>query len=459
MSVTPVTVRVPVQLREYDKNQEKLWEDIGLGEKRPLSSEDCELEEKLRKAGIVEINTLNNGKGVRIKAYSYVGSVSFSTFDLQIRPKFEQINDQTLATLLAYAFGFDDLKKFDEQDSNDPFFVDILIHWLLEIVYTIQRRGLFQQYRKERRDLSVIRGKIDLKTWMRRGMIPSEKMPCVFYRRSLDNVLNQTLLAGLRLGVAIAKSPKFKSKCGLLAEDFAMSVSEKTLDRQMLAAARRSLNRLNTPYEKAVNIIELLYNGSGGFIFGGSSQEQIRIPGFFFNMNVLFEKFIGEFLERNLEGEEWKVKLQCARRVFYDEDNIHCGTIKPDIVVYNKTTKMRYVLDTKYRDIKKMLRLKPNVDSSQKRRDLSVLYQLGIYALACSNAHKDDVKRRSIIIYPGDEQSKLSRRVLMQSVSKKEKKELCEITLRPVDLVKMVEWINTSDEEMKKYALELIGEK
>ena len=96
---------------------------------------------------------------------------------------------------------------------------------------------------------------------LRRGGVPSETMPCEFYRRSLDNIMNQVLCAGLWLSVAIAKSPQLKSKCHCLADTFAQSVTEKALDHRLIADAKRGLNRLNAHYENVITIIEILYTG------------------------------------------------------------------------------------------------------------------------------------------------------------------------------------------------------
>ena len=247
------------------------------------TDKDDKLAKELKNATGIEIDALRNGN-LRIKANAHVGHVAFSNFDLVIYPKFDYLIKQEgpFATLVRYAFGFEDLKCISEQDSPETFFADILIYWLREAAWNIQRRGPFQMYRKERKDLSIIRGKIDTKMWLRRGGIPSETMPCEFYCRSFDNVLNQTLCAGLRRSVALAKTPKLKNDCRFLADTFALDgVTEKTLDHHLLADAFRGLNRLNAHYDNAIKLIKLLHDGSGGFVFGNQCQEQVRLQRLF----------------------------------------------------------------------------------------------------------------------------------------------------------------------------------
>ena len=418
-----------------------------------LTEEDHQLVKTLREAGTkIEILELKKG-GLRIKADTFVGHVAFGTFDLIIRPKFDHLatcrgKESLLATLLRYAFNLGDVKIIGKQISPETSFADILIHWLLGEVRNIQRRGLFQQYRKERRDLSVIRGKIDLKTWLRRGGIPSERMPCVFHRRSLDNILNQTLCAGLRRSVAIANSDTLKSECRYLADDFALSISDRTLDYRMLAEARRGLNRLNAHYENAIHIVEMLYAGSGGFVLGATHQKQIRISGFFFDMNVLFERIIGKFLEKNLP-KRYKVKTQSRFRIFFDksmhENNL--PSIRPDIIISKKGKDgniERLALDTKYKDIE------------EKRVKSADLYQLTVYALTCSH-HGKQAERRARIIYPTDRDTQ-ERCIVLRRSQHIGGGNLCEITLCPIDLRHLAEVIGKGEEERKRFALKIIGE-
>jgi 5-methylcytosine-specific restriction endonuclease McrBC regulatory subunit McrC len=408
------------------------------------NTEDEELAETLKSVTGIEIDALRNGN-LRIKANSHVGHVAFSTFDLVILPKFDHLVDtqeSPLLTLLAYAFNLDNLKIVGTQISPAAYFAEILIHWFLKEVHNIQRRGLCQQYLRERRDLSVIRGKIDLKTWLRRGGIPSERMPCVFHRRSLDNILNQTLCAGLRRSVAIASSDSLKSECRYLADNFVLDgVSDRSLDYRMLADARRGLNRLNAHYEKAVQIVRMLYEGSGGFVLGDPHREQVRIPGFFFDMNDLFERVVGRFLQENLPS-AYKVRLQTKRGGFFYGGRVRI--INPDIIVLKTIGAEQYVLDTKYKDIGQGI--PQNAD----------LYQLSVYALSCSR-YQNTPKRRARIVYPADSNAEERRIDLRQG---KHSDDLCSITLHPVNLIGLAGMIDKGDKERReRYALKIIGER
>ena len=442
MNVSETTECIPFNLEEY-KSDAMTWETLRLENCR-LSSEDCRLADHLRKERIIAaIDELRDG--LRIKANSFVGHVAFSTFDLVIRPKFDHLatsegKANPLATLLAYAFGFDDLKPVGEQISSEVYFAEILIHWLIGEIHSIQRRGLFQQYRRERRDLSVIRGKIDLKTWLRRGGIPSERMPCVFYRRSLDNVLNQTLCAGLRRSATIAKSPKLKGQCRYIADNFALDgVSEKTLDYRMLADARRGLNRLNAHYENAVQIVRMIYEGSGGFVLGDTRQEQLRIPGFFFDMNVLFEKVLARFFRENLTT--YMVEEQRPFQVYScQESDKDRDSIRPDYVFYDKLSgEIVLFADAKYRDV-----TNKDVVNTQ-------LYQLSVYASVCP------LDQRAVLLYPSFSEEQKSKTLVLNRINNQKK--LAIVTLQPVDMYRLIDLIQCESKKSQRedFALEIAG--
>lgn len=458
MNATAITTeieRAVFSLEEY-QSETKSWETLGLESRRRLSDNDRRLAQSLRDIG-TKIEILELPEGVCVKANSRVGHVAFDGFELVVLPKFEALareerNWSPLAVLLAYAFGLKDLRIVGMRYSPKTFFADILVQWLLEETRNIQRRGLFQQYRKQRKDLSVLRGKIDFTTWLRRGAVPAETMPCVFHRRSFDNPLNQTLCAGLRRAAALAKSSALKSECCLLADTFAMYVTERKLEQHLLSGAYRAMNRLNAHYENAVKIVQMLLNGSGGFIHGPQDNVQTRIPGFFFDMNDLFERAVANFLRENLPDDKYDVLSQKHSHMATaqtDQKTFRLIGI-PDIIVETKGTvpARRIVLDTKY------FTITPRNTPTD---------QLAMYALTCSD-HGDEQRYRSTILFPDQCQSDNHAPtppwdVFVHRYDENRDKPICKITVRPVDMPTMIKLVkNGNSEQKKQFALELIGD-
>lgn len=448
-----ITKQVPerktFRLNEHDPEM-KTWDELGLGIQRRLSDEDRRLSQTLRNID-ARIEILELPDGVSVKANSRVGHVAFDAFDLVVLPKFEHLVHEEgtwspLAALLAYAFDLTDWKKkfVGLRRSPETFFADLLVYWLLEETKSIQRRGLFQRYGKERNNLSMMRGKVDFTTWFRQGALPSERMPCVFHARSFDNILNQTLCAGLRRAATLTRSLTLKNECCLLADSFAMSVTERSLERHLLCDALRALNRLNAYYENAVRIVQMLHLGSGGFIHGPSGESQTQIPGFFFDMNKLFESVLTKFLRDNLPHEKYEVLPQ---------KNSHMATAPaekkrlygiPDIIVEIRGTVpvQRIVLDAKYFTI------------SPGRGPIE---QLAMYALTCS---EHNGRYRSTILFPDTPGTRTPPwDVFVHRYDKTHEDAICTITVRPVDMLRLIELIDRGQRGDKtNFAITLIGE-
>lgn len=460
--------RITVNLAEYDtiflSKYFASTEQGGHSKNCRLHDEDRAIVEQLRnlKTGI-EILQLRDD--VRISVRSRVGHVGFRDFDLVIWPKFAPLKDgnvkeNPLALLLQYAFEWKHLKRFGKRLTPDVFFADILVHELVETAREIQRRGPFQEYRKERRELSDLRGRLDFPACLKHAGIPSATLPCVYYRRSLDNILNRTLCAGLRLASFTAKSVHLKKECRSLADTFAIYVTENRLDAKMLNAAHRSLNRLNAHYEHAVRTVRLLYKGTGGFVHGEKHRASVRIPGFLFDMNTLFENVFARLLAENLDPRIYKTgKGEIAQKAVglfsYDEKFGPGGAImpgRPDIVVEKNDGTVRIVLDAKY---KEYFKAEGNNAGGPSKNDL---YQLSVYALTCSEYPNRTF--RSTILYPAEPNAeKKPQKIDLKRCFGDGSEPLCSVLLRPIDMEKLAKLVSEgSKAERRRFALELIGE-
>lgn len=415
-----------IELSEWDNRPKISKNEIG-----SLSPTDCDLLPRLRQAGIV-IDELSDG--IRIQTKSFVGRVTLDAFDLVIEPK---LKGMPLYESFRYAFDLNQLHTLGKQITTKTSFVEILIAELIGEVRDIQRRGPFQQYQKERKELVDLRGQIDQAAWLRRGGMASETLPCVFYRRSHDNILNWTLCAGLRLGTMLSQSPKVKTTCRMLADTFAESVSEQPLSKRLIVNAFRHLNRLNAHYEQALLLIRLLQEGIGGFTHGTDRCE--RIPGFLFDMNKLFEKCLERLFRENLPGVKFSPQKEFRLFSFASSCNPKNQSsfgFRPDYTFeYQGET---IILDAKYRDLWK------------KPLPTSMLYQLLVYAMAAAVPHQ------SVILYPTLHQEAKQQKINL--VADADKQHLCSVTLQPVDLQELSKIVSQdTDIDRQRFAEKLVS--
>ena len=120
------------------------------------------------------------------------------TLNLTILPK---IKGTSLLSLLRYAYGFRRLNLIsDSTHLVDQWgFEDLLISQLNAEVQELISRGLLRAYVSTAERLSSPRGRIDLTRMALDGGTVTATLPCLHHPRIEDTLLNQVLMAGLRL--------------------------------------------------------------------------------------------------------------------------------------------------------------------------------------------------------------------------------------------------------------------
>ena len=152
------------------------------------------------------INILELREGIQIKTNSYVGRINIDRFQININPK---IKGMPLYQLLNYAYRMRNLKLMEKSSHsiNNYTFFDLIIYELCLEVTDLLYKGLQKQYIKKEEELFSPRGRIDINNIARQGGIVREKLPCIYFYRNEDSLLNQILLAGLRLGITLTTDP------------------------------------------------------------------------------------------------------------------------------------------------------------------------------------------------------------------------------------------------------------
>jgi 5-methylcytosine-specific restriction enzyme subunit McrC len=186
-----------------------------------------------------------------------------------------------------------------------------------------------------------------------------------------DCPLNQALLGGMHLASDVAVSPDLKVALRRLAGALGVRVRARPLNRQLVARAQQSLDRMAAAYAPALELITLLLDGEAPAL--EDDPPALRIQGFLLDMNRLFQRLLRRFLEESLEGCRVLEERQIRDLLRYSPgDNPRrrqAPRPRPDFMVTTGDGKVT-LLDAKYRDLW--------------RRDLprDMLYQLAIYALS-----------------------------------------------------------------------------
>jgi 5-methylcytosine-specific restriction enzyme subunit McrC len=321
--------------------------------------------------------------GLEITATSYVGRVEAGPLRVTIHPK---IATTTLARMIKYVYGLADLWQPDlstavalDQDGLQ----DLLVDMLVREVERMWRAGLPRVYRRKTDRLGAIRGRIQVEALARQGVLTEPRIPCSFFERTADWHLNQVLLAGLRLGRRVCTQPALARRAERLVRALDGIEALAALTPEDVLRARSALTRLTDAAAPALDLIEVLLDGSGLALHG---PRELMASAFLFDMNRFFQRFISRFLREHAAG--LRVADEQTIRGLYRLPPADPAmrrrrppAPRPDFAVSDLRGTLRMYLDAKYRDLW--------------RTSLPAdwLYQLSAYALASPNG-------ASVLLYP-----------------------------------------------------------
>jgi 5-methylcytosine-specific restriction enzyme subunit McrC len=373
------------------------------------SPEARRLVERLK--GFLDIEELRDG--LRITSFSYVGRVQVEDLTITIRPKLEA---ETLLALVCYAFSFRRLMILETARYPDKgsIFEDLLAAQLLSEARELIRSGPARQYREIHQDLAAPRGRIDFARLSSRPGWNRVAIPCRESPRSMDNLLNQALRAGIELAADLAQDRVLVRDLRATAKQLSEIAGPVELTFGLLAQADRAISRMTTSYRPALRLIELLRSSSRIDLKG---EGELRLPGFLFDMNRFFQALVGRFLSDHLDSYEVADERCLPGFMRYLPGHNPRGhkqpLLRPDFTV-SEGRKVVTFLDAKYRDL------------WEKNLPRETLYQLAVYALSRRSAGN------AAIIYPA--RAGVGKEAIIEIAEPSTGESQARIALRPFDL-------------------------
>ncbi|WP_216328018.1 McrC family protein [Deinococcus aestuarii] len=246
-----------------------------------------------RRGGAFQI--VDTPQGTRLEAGPYVGVFALATFTVQVVPKAE-IGTRNTLFMLARTQGRDWALPPAHLNLDSTDLQDELAALLLATLRPELHRGLLRRSQTVQEDLPVLRGRLRVAAYLRRG--DPSRLPVEYADLTTNHPVNRLFLLVLERLAARVSTPRLRQQVaelrGWLQGAGVTSWPSVPRDREAF-----TLNRLQRRYQPALNLVWLLLEGWGAFQEAGEWRGQA----FTFNMDRLYERFLERVLvEEVLQG-------------------------------------------------------------------------------------------------------------------------------------------------------------
>lgn len=315
-----------------------------------------------------------------LRARGVVGILATKDCSLEILPKIdvvpgESVNCQNAAIrkrlihMLAVAL---DLKvetgRITELDWQSETLLEILIRIFCDKLTDAVRRGMPRRYLDHEDDLSALRGTLDVARQFTRHAVNPGRLACRFDELSEDIALNRIIKAAVAHLSRMSRNATNQQRLRELAFVYA-DVSE--VPTVALKWGEVIIDRTNRAWRELLGMAQLFLRNRYQTTSSGPGQGTALL----FEMNVLFEEYVGRLVTRALAGTEFRVTLQGGRLFCLSslDDKRAVFQTKPDILIW-RAGQVAHVIDTKWK------RISARIDDRKQGVSQGDVYQMMAYA-------------------------------------------------------------------------------
>lgn len=285
-----------------------------------------------------------------ISAQQYVGAFQLGPHTVEVLPKVgggPRDVRRNLVTMLAETLSLDiaegEIAQLAQQNQG---ILEVLIRLFCDKLFFEVHRGLIRRYEGCEENLAVLRGRVVVEEQVRRNGANPERLFCRFEEFQENNPLNVVLKAAIRLLFGLARAPENQRRLTelLLAFDAVSDCAIGALPWQ-----RVKFDRLNDRYKDCFSLAELFLKNVPPDFGGGKS----RAFSLFFDMNLLFEEYIGRVAMRALRPRGITAKLQSPQKYLAVEEGQQqrpSFLMKPDVTGIRNGS-VSWILDTKWKEL------------------------------------------------------------------------------------------------------------
>jgi len=313
----------------------------------------------------LSVNCSLDGTGYVVGANSNIGIYNLNDLKVFVEPK---VNISNVFKMLCYSY---DLIYWYNDYSTFETIKEMFEYMLLLFQRQVDRlikKGLFANYVMENDELRYVKGRINIEELVKKDWEKST-INCQYDSFKIDVLENQIIRYTMEKLLQLPIENKKIKRALANTNRYLTSVSKKPITAKDIDSFRYTA--LNKHYKATHRFCKMVLE-----MIGVSDKQGVTsFNQFFLDMNLLFEKYVGEILKEIYPGE---YHVSRERSMFLDEfENI---IIIPDVVIY-KDRKPYIVIDTKYKASK-----------SVKNADI---YQMVTYM--------NKTKTNGLLIYPAHE--------------------------------------------------------
>jgi len=350
---------------------------------------------KIYRCDIISLEYKHN-EAYKLRTSSYVGVFQIGNKTIQILPKMsrgamgnEEYNKQAIKNLL---FMLTYTKKLQIRETDiaslhkvsDNFF-EVLIFLFAKNLLRLVQNDISKQYVYCEDNLTYIKGKLQFSNHIKHNMAARNRFYLEYDEFCEDNPMNRIFKYVAHFLSKISNN-YWNIK---LLNQLNFIFNEVTFKKSSLADIDQIiLTRLNKGYEPILQLCRIFIGNSSLEL---NSRNVISFS-FVFDMNVLFEEFIGEFIRKSFSAYYEQISLQRPIRYLVEDKIMNENSsgrvfqLKPDIQFFQNSKNPVLIMDTKYKILN---------DSGDKKEGVaqSDLYQMNAYA-------KKYLCSQIILLYP-----------------------------------------------------------
>ena len=312
-----------------------------------------------------------------VKFGHYCGVVSLGDVSIEILPKIYGAETEAgssreaLVRMLASTRHLKLHKAGSAQTSLQKHsLLDVFILHFCAQLHDQLKQGAIRKYVKREKNLNVLRGRLLTERQFKFNLAHRERLFCRYDELSEDNLYNQILKSVLEILLRKAKGNRAVQEVSGLFMRFDPISDRRTNVKQLDSL---DFDRITERYESIFQWCRCFLEGYYPDVLGkGKSCLSVL-----FDMNRLFEAYVGTQLRRDARGEGLRVREQGPQRYFAtrqypDMSHKPVFWMKPDISLMDKKENILCIADAKWKVL------------DEEKNDLGItqsdLYQMGSYA-------------------------------------------------------------------------------